>query len=47
MVTTIQAMVTLGIGRVGAGVLDKDSRGGGSNPLSFNDLDTDDIVVDY
>ena len=47
MVTEIRATVTLGVGGVRAGVLDKDARGGGSDPLSFNDLDTDDIVVGY
>ena len=47
MVTEIQATVTVGIRRVRAGVLDEDSRGGGSDPLSFNDLDTDDIVINY
>ena len=47
MVTEIQAMVTLGVGGVRAGVLDKDVRGRGSDPLSFNDLDMDDIVVGY
>ena len=40
-------MVTLGVGEIGAGVLDKDARGGGGDPLSFNDLDADDIVVSY
>ena len=47
MVTKIQAMVTLGVGGVRVGVLDEDMRDGGSDPLSFNDLDTDDIVVGY
>ena len=47
MVTKIRAMVTLGVGGIGAGVLDEDARGGGSDPLSFSDLDTDDIVVGY
>ena len=47
MVTKIRAMVTLGVGGVRAGVLDKDMRGGGSDPLSFNDLDMDDIVIGY
>ena len=47
VVTEIQATVTVGIRRVRAGVLDEDSRGGGSDPLSFNDLDTDDIVINY
>ena len=47
MVTKIQANVTLGAGGVGAGVLDKDSRGGGGDPLSFYDLDADDIIVRY
>ena len=40
-------MVTLGVGGVGTEVLDKDSRGGGGDPLSFCDLDADDIVVCY
>ena len=47
MVTEIRATVTLGVGGVRVGVLDKDARGGGSDPLSFNDLDMDDIVVGY
>ena len=47
MVTEIRATVALGVGGVRAGVLDEDARGGGSDPLSFNDLDTDDIVVGY
>ena len=47
MVTEIRAMVTLGVGGVGTGVLDEDARGGGSDPLPFNDLDTDDIVISY
>ena len=47
MVTEIRAMVTLDVGGVRAGVLDEDVRGGGSDPLSFNDLDTDDIIVGY
>ena len=40
-------MVTLGVGGDRAGVLDEDARGGGSDPLFFNDLDTDDIIVGY
>ena len=40
-------MVTLGVGGVGVGILDEDTRGRGSDPLSLNDLDTDDIVVGY
>ena len=47
MVTEIRATVTLGVGGVGAGILDEHTRGGGSDPLSFNDLDADDIVVGY
>ena len=47
VVTEIRAMVTLGVGGVRVGVLDKDARDRGSDPLSFNDLDTDDIVVGY
>ena len=47
MVTKIRATVTLGVGGVGMGILDKDTRGGGSDPLSLNDLDTDDIVIGY
>ena len=47
MVTEIRAMVTLGVGGVGAGVWDEDARDRGSDPLSFNDLDMDDIVVGY
>ena len=47
MVTKIRANITLGFGGVRAGVLDKDSRGGGGDPLSFCDLDADDIIVRY
>ena len=47
MVTEIRATVTLGIGEVGAGVLDENLRDGGGDPLSFHDLDVDDIVVHY
>ena len=47
MVTEIRATVTLGVGGVRAGVLDEDTRDGGSDPLSFNDLDMDDIIVGY
>ena len=47
MVTEIQANVTLGVGRVRAGVLDKNLRGGGSDPLSFSNLDADNIIVSY
>ena len=47
MVTETRATVTLGVGGVRAGVLDEDARDGGSDPLSFNDLDMDDIVVGY
>ena len=47
MVTKILATVTLGVGGVRAGILDEDTRGRGSDPLSFNDLDMDDIVIGY
>ena len=47
MVTEIRATVTLGVGGVGTGVLDEDTRGGGSDPLSFHDLDMDAIIVSY
>ena len=47
MVTKIRVNVTLGVGGVRAGVLDEDLRGGGGDPLSFSDLDVDDIVVSY
>ena len=47
MVTEIRATVTLGIGEVGAGVLDENLRDGGGDPLSFSDLDTNDIVIIY
>ena len=40
-------MVTLGVGEVRARVLDEDSRGRGGDPLPFNDLDADDIIVSY
>ena len=47
VVTEIRATVTLGVGGVGTGVLDEDARGGGSDPLSFNDLDMDAIIIGY
>ena len=47
MVTKIRANITLGVGGVRAGVLDKNSRGGGGDPLSFSDLDADDIIINY
>ena len=47
MVTEIQATVTLDVGGVGTGILDEDTRGRGSDPLSLNDLDMDDIVIGY
>ena len=47
MVTEICTNVALGGGRAGMGVLDEDLRRGGSDPLSFDDLDTDDIIVVY
>ena len=40
-------MVTLGIGGVGARVLNEDSRGRGGDPLPFNDLDADDFIINY
>ena len=46
MVIKIQANVTLGVGGVGAGVLDKNLRGGG-DPLFFSDLNADDIIINY
>ena len=45
--TEIRANITLGVGGIGARVLDEDSRGGGGDPLSFSDLDADDIVIGY
>ena len=47
VVTEIQATVTLGVGGVRMGILDEDTRGGGSDPLPLNDLDMDDIVIGY
>ena len=47
MVTKIQANITLDVGGVGAGVLDEDLREGRGDPLSFSNLDMDDIVVIY
>ena len=47
VVTETRAMVTLGVGGVRVRVLDKDSRGGGSDPLPFNDLDVDDFILGY
>ena len=47
MVTEIQAIVALGVGGDRAIVLDKDSRGGGGDPLAFCDLDADDFIISY
>ena len=47
MVTEIQATVTLGVGRIRASVLDKDSGGGGGDPVPISDLDADDFIVSY
>ena len=47
IVTKICTNVALGGGRAGAGVLDEDLGRKGCDPLSFMDLDTDDIVVIY
>ena len=47
MVTEIQANVTLGVGGGGAGALNEDLRGRGRDPLSFSNLNADDIVVNY
>ena len=47
MVTEICTNVALGGGRAGTRVPDEDLRRGGSDPLSFDDLDMDDIVVVY
>ena len=41
----IQANVGTGGGRAQVQVLDKNSRGQGSDPLPLSDLDTDDIIV--
>ena len=40
-------MVTLGIRRVGSGVLDKNLRGGGGDPLPLCNLNADDFIVNY
>ena len=47
VVTKIRATVTLGVGGVRVGILDEDARGRGSDPLSFNDLDMDNIDISY
>ena len=47
MVTKIRAMVTLGVRRVWVGVLDKNLRGGGGDRLSFSDLDSNDLIINY
>ena len=47
VVTKIRAAVTLDVRRVWTSVLDKDSRGGGGDPLSISDLNADDFVVSY
>ena len=47
MVTKIRAIVAWGIGGDRAIILDKDSGGGGSDPLAFCDLDVDDFIVSY
>ena len=47
MVTKIRANVTLGVGGGGVRALDKDSECGGSDPLAFCNLDSDDIVNVY
>ena len=47
MVTEIQANVTLGVGGGRVGALNEDLRERGRDPLSFSNLDADDIVVSY
>ena len=47
MVTEICTNVAMGGGEAGARMLDKDSRGGGHDPLPFPDLDVDVIVIVY
>ena len=47
MVTKIRAMVTLGVRRVWVGVLDKNLRGGGGDPLPFCDLDVYNFIVSH
>ena len=47
MVTEIQANVTEGIGGRGAGALDQDLQGRGSDPLAFCDLNADNIFIIY
>ena len=47
MVTEIQANIILGVRGGGVRALNKDSRGSRSDPLSFSNLDVDDIIVNY
>ena len=47
MVTEIRAIVTLGVGGVRVRVLNKNLRGGGGDPLSFSDLDSNDLIINY
>ena len=45
--TEIQAIVTLGVGGDRSVVLDKNLRGGGGDPLTVCDLDTDNFIISY
>ena len=47
MVTEICTNVALDGRKAGAGVLDKDLERRGCDPLSFADLDMDDIIIVY
>ena len=45
--TEIRANVILGVGGGGVRALNENSRGRGRDPLSFGNLDVDDIIVSY
>ena len=45
--TEIRATVTLGVGRVRSGVLDKNSRSRRGYPLPLCDLNANDFIVNY
>ena len=47
MVAEICTNVAPGGRGAGTRVLDKDLRGGGSDPLSFDNLDVDDVIIVY
>ena len=47
MVTKIHANVTVDVSSQWKGVVDQNSGSGGSDPVSFGDLNLDDIVILY